>query len=64
MQSLFNVYKKWKFTFNIHLPNYCSSNPEVPNSRLQGSSKVNSSFHPSEIDLMSTRNCWGLSGKK
>ena len=24
MHSLFNVYKKWTLTFNIHLPNYPS----------------------------------------
>ena len=29
-----------------------------------GGSKVNSVFHPSEVDKMSTRNFWGLSGKK
>ena len=27
-------------------------------------SKVDSAFHPSEIDKMSTRNFWELSGKK
>ena len=26
--------------------------------------KVNSAFHPSEVDKMSTRNFWELSGKK
>ena len=29
-----------------------------------GGSKVNSAFHPSEVDKMSTRNFWELSGKK
>ena len=28
-----------------------------------GSSKVNSAFHHSEVDQMSTRNSWVLSGK-
>ena len=27
-------------------------------------SKVNSAFHPSEVDKMSTRNFWELNGKK
>ena len=27
-------------------------------------SKVDSAFHPSEVDKMSTRNIWELSGKK
>ena len=52
MQSLFNAYKMWIFTFSnsIDLPSYCSSNPGVPGSKLPGGSKVNSSFHPSEVD--------------
>ena len=29
-----------------------------------GGSKVESAFHPSEVDKMSTRNFWKLSGKK
>ena len=29
-----------------------------------GGSKVDSAFHPSEVDKMSTRNIWELSGKK
>ena len=29
-----------------------------------GGSKVDSAFHPSEVDKMSTRNFQGLSGKK
>ena len=29
-----------------------------------GGSKVDSAFHPSEVDKMSTRNSWELSGKK
>ena len=31
--------------------------------KLEGS-KVDSTFHPSEFDKMSTRNFWELSGKK
>ena len=30
----------------------------------QGGSKVDSAFHPSEVDKMSTRNSWDLNGKK
>ena len=29
-----------------------------------GGSKVDSAFHPSKVDKMSTRNFWELSGKK
>ena len=36
----------------------------VPCSKPQGGSKSNSAFHPSEVNKVSTRNFWGLSGKK
>ena len=39
-------------------------NPGVPCSKPLGGSKVNSAFYPSEVDQMSTRNSWELSGKK
>ena len=39
-------------------------NPGVPCSKPLGGSKVDSVFHPSEVDKMSTRNFWELSGKK
>ena len=39
-------------------------NPGVPCSKPQGGSKSNSAFHPSEVNKVSTRNFWGLSGKK
>ena len=39
-------------------------NPGVPCSKPLGGSKVDSAFHPSEVDKVSTRNVWGLSGKK
>ena len=38
--------------------------PGVPCSKPLGGSKVDSVFHPSEVDKMSTRNFWELSGKK
>ena len=40
------------------------SNPGVPCSKTLGGSKVDSAFHPSDVDQMSTRNFRELSGKK
>ena len=34
------------------------------NYRMMCGSKVDSAFHPSEVDKMSTRNFWELSAKK
>ena len=39
-------------------------NPGFPCSKALGGSKVYSTFHPSEVDKMSTRNLWELCGKK
>ena len=39
-------------------------NPWVPCSKPLGGSKVITAFHPSEVDKISTRNFWELSGKK
>ena len=39
-------------------------NPGVPCSKPLGGSKIDSAFHPSDVDKMSTRNFWELSGKK
>ena len=36
----------------------------VLNSKPLGGSKVNTVFHLSEVDQMSARSFWGLSGKK
>ena len=36
----------------------------VPYSKRLGGTKVDSAFHPSEVDQMSARNFWELSGKK
>ena len=52
-----------KGTFSIPRRHWIS-NPGVPCSNLLGDSKVHSTFHPSEVDKMSTRNIWKLSGKK
>ena len=35
-------------------------NPGVPGSKPLGGSKVDSAFHPSEVDKMSVRNSWEL----
>ena len=63
-------------TLSLHLVKYSSkslqdyswlrhwiSNPGVLCSKPLGGSKVDSAFHPSEVDKMSTRNIWELSGK-
>ena len=39
-------------------------NPGVPSSKPLGGSKVDSAFHPAEVDKMSTRSFWELNGKK
>ena len=39
-------------------------NPGVPCSKPLGGSKVNSAFHPSEVDKMSNMNFWELNSKK
>ena len=39
-------------------------NPGIPCSKPLGDSKVDSAFHPSEVDKMSTTNFWELNGKK
>ena len=39
-------------------------NPGVSCSKPLGGSNVDSALHPSEVDQMSTRNFWELSGKK
>ena len=39
-------------------------NPVVWCSNTLGGFNVDSAFHPSEVDKMSTRNFWELSGKK
>ena len=40
------------------------SNIGVPCSKPMCGSEVDSVFHPSEVNKMSTRNLWELSGKK
>ena len=70
MQSLFNVYKNWKFTFKIFpfvlVVKGLDSKSRVPLSNLLGGFKIKviSAFYPVEVDQMSTRNLCTLSGKK
>ena len=40
------------------------SNAGVPSSKQMDDSKFNSAFHPFDLDYMSTRNFYELSGKK
>ena len=40
------------------------SQSRAPCLKPLGGSKVDSAFHPSEVDKMSTMNFWELSGKK
>ena len=40
------------------------SNPGVPSSKPLNGSKVDSVFHHSEVDRVSTRHLWGVIGKK
>ena len=46
------------------IPRRWIPNPGVLSSKPLGGSKVDSAFHPSEVDEISTRNFWELSGKK
>ena len=39
-------------------------NPGVPGSKPLDGSIVDSAFHPSKFDQLSTKNCWELNGKK
>ena len=54
-----NTWKGIKSLISRWIPN-----PGVPCSKPLGGSKVDSAFHPPEVDKMSTRNFWELSGKK
>ena len=51
-------------TFKNYFTKHWISNLGVLCSKLLGGSKVNSAFHPSEVDKMSTRIIWEFSGKK
>ena len=46
-------------SFGLVIPN-----PDIPYSKSLESSNVDSVFHTSEVDKVSTRNFWELSGKK
>ena len=43
---------------------YWIPNPGVLCLKPLGGSKIDSAFHPSEVNKISTRNIWELSGKK
>ena len=46
-------------SFGLVIPN-----PDIPYSKPLGGSNVDSVFHTSEVDKVSTRNFWELIGKK
>ena len=50
--------------FNGLVVKALNSQSGIPYSKPLGGSKVSSAFHPSDIDQMSTRNFWELSGKE
>ena len=52
-----------KTTNNKRMQTVLKEVVEVSIKPLSGS-KVNSAFHPSEVDKLSTRNAWKLNGKK
>ena len=41
----------------------CAQSLAIPRQACNGGSKVGSAFHPSEVDKMSFRGFWKLSGK-
>ena len=47
-----------------HLSKDHEDHPNQHKKSQQCHEKIDSAFHPSEVDKMSTRNFWGLSGKK
>ena len=58
------IVEKHQYDFSCSLHRRWIPNPGVPCSKPLGGSKVDSAFHPSEVDKMSTRNFWELNGKK
>ena len=56
--------KSCKYPFMAKCLRCWIPNPGVLCSKPLGSSKVNSAFHPSKVDEMSTKHLWELSGKK
>ena len=57
-------YQDILFYSNLKILRCWIPNPGVLCSKPVGGSKVNSAFHPSEVDKMSSRNFWKLSDKK
>ena len=59
--SYFNMLSKWKLFSNGTMAYWLGhwiSKPEVMVSKPLGGSQVNSVFHPSKVDQMSTKNSW------
>ena len=57
-----HFFRKWRSNGLVLM--HWIPNPGVLCSKPLGGSKVDSAFHPSEVDEMSTRNFWELNGKK
>ena len=53
-----------RINFTTYILSRWIPNPRVLCSKPKGGSQVDSAFHPSEVDKMSIRNFWELSGKK
>ena len=51
-------------SLSLYFFNSIILNPEASCSKPLDGSKVDSAFHPSEVDKMSTRNLWEPRGKK
>ena len=49
---------------NEEVVQYWIPNPVVLGSKPLAGCKVNSAFHPAEVDQLSARNSWELNGKK
>ena len=58
----FQLHLSWSY-FQYQFLRCWIPNPGISCSKPLGGSKFNSTFHPSEVDKVSTRNFWGLSGK-
>ena len=68
-EGMERLWKKTKNVWTVYKRNAIVSrhwipNPGGPCSNPLGGSKIDSAFHPSEVDKMSTRDFWKLSSKK
>ena len=62
-QHLWKIYHIY-LEIGIEASAFYIPDPGAMCSKPLGGSKVDSAFHPSKVDKMSTRNFWELSGKK